>query len=388
MTPTTAETVLLAAGLFVLAVIWWRHRQTRWTLTRTGRMSPSPSLRLPHLLWRYLAAALLALPLLMAGGAAARAAVDCPDAGLLGPGLLNNICWECIFPIRIGGGLFATGGGDIPDRAAAEPICLCDDKLGVPHIGITWGMWEPARLVELVRAPGCSPVLAGAKIEATGELQRGSRGGTLYDKGDRAFYHYHLWAFPLLAMLELFTPADCQRDAGIDMDLLYFSELDPTWIYDELAFFANPESAAVANPAAQAACIADAVAATAGEPLDQLFWCAGSWGSLYPLAGSHLTHTSMPRNTSLLAIRSLAAMHRRGLARRTMGSDALCRAQIEPFLPKTQYQLSQAYPRPEANGRHAVGESTFAWGEHRVLPAVGEDFVHLVWRWLDCCLTY
>ena len=96
----------------------------------------------------------------------------------------------------------------------------------------------------------------------------------------------------------------------------------------------------------------------------------------------------MPRNTSLLATRAFAAMHRRGLARRTMGEDALCQAQIEPFLPKSQYQLSQAYPQPEANGRHAVGESTFAWGEHRVLPAVGEDFVHLVWRWLDCCLTY
>ena len=249
-------------------------------------------------------------------------------------------------------------------------------------------MWEPARLIEIVRAPGCSPILGGAKIEATGDLLRGSRGGTLYDHGDRAFYHYHLWAFPLLAMLELFTPAACQRDAGIDLDLLYFSELDPTWAYDELAFFANPESAAVANLAAQAACVADAVAATAGEPLDALFWCAGTWGHLYPLAGAHLAHTSMPRNTSLLATRALAAMHRRGLARRTMGSDALCQAQLEPFLPKSQYQLSQAYPRPEANGRHAIGASTFTWGENRVLPGIGEDFVHLVWRWLDCCMTF
>lgn len=33
-----------------------------------------------------------------------------------------------------------------------------------------------------------------------------------------------------------------------------------------------------ANPIAVAACAADAVAATAGEPLDGMFWCAGSWG--------------------------------------------------------------------------------------------------------------
>ena len=350
---------------------------------------PSPaSSRPPSRLRQLLAGALLAGALLAASPAEAEPSVDCPDAGLLGPGLLSSICWDCIFPIRFAGAAMSAGDGYVPSRAADEPICLCDDKLGVPQIGLTYGMWEPARLIEIVRAPGCSPILGGAKIEATGDLLRGSRGGALYDHGDRAFYHYHLWAFPLLAMLELFTPAACQRDAGIDLDLLYFSELDPTWAYDELAFFANPESAAVANVAAQAACVADAVAATAGEPLDALFWCAGTWGHLYPLAGAHLAHTSMPRNTSLLATRALAAMHRRGLARRTMGSDALCQAQIEPFLPKSQYQLSQAYPRPEANGRHAIGESTFTWGEDRVLPGIGEDFVHLVWRWLDCCMTF
>ena len=75
-------------------------------------------------------------------------------------------------------------------------------------------------------------------------------------------------------------------------------------------------------------------------------------------------------------------------AGRELTDTILCRAQLEPFLPKSQYQLSQAYPRPEANNRHAIGASTFAWGEHRALPGVGEDFVHLVWRWLDCCLTY
>ena len=314
--------------------------------------------------------------------------VDCPDAQLLGPALISSICWDCVFPIRLAGATLAQGGGDIPDKAADQPLCICTDTFDVPHGGLTYGMWEPARLIELVRTPGCSPALGGIKLEATGNLQRGSRGGMLYDQGDRAFYHYHLWAFPLLAMLELFTPEQCQRDAGIDMDLLYFSELDPTWIYDELAFFANPEAAAVASATAQAACVADAVAATAGKPIDELFWCAGSWGHLYPLSGSHLTHTSMPRNTSLLATRSLAAMHRRGLARRTMGEDALCEAQIEPFLPKTQYQLSLVYPVAEADNRHAIGESTFRWGEDRALPGVGEDYLHLVWRWLDCCLTF
>lgn len=345
----------------------------------------TPASRLPGPGQVCLAGLLLALALPGIRPAAA-ASVDCPDAGLLGPALLGSICWDCVFPIRFGGSVI--GDGDVPDGAADGAVCVCDDNRGVPHLGLTFGMWEPAGLFEIVRSPGCSPILGGTKIEATGDLLRGSRGGTLYDKGDRAFYHYHMWKFPLLAMLELFTPTECVRDGGVDIDLLYFSELDPTWVYDELAFLANPESAAVASPEAQAACIADAAAATAGHPIDALFWCAGTWGPLYPLAGSHLTHSSMPRNTSLLTTRALAAMHRRGLARRTMGDEALCKAQIEPFLPKSQYEFSQVYPKPEANGRHAIGEHTFNWGEWRVLPAVGEDFLHLTWRWLDCCLTF
>ena len=233
--------------------------------------------RLPKLGHTCLAGLFLALALPGIRPAAA-ASVDCPDAGLLGPALLGSICWDCVFPIRFGGAVI--GDGDVPDGAADGAVCVCDDHRGIPHLGLTYGMWEPAGLFEIVRSPGCSPILGGTRIEATGNLLRGSRGGTLYDKGDRAFYHYHMWKFPLLAMLELFTPTECVRDGGVDIDLLYFSELDPTWVYDELAFLANPESAAVASPEAQAACIADAAAATAGHPIDALFWCAGTWGPL------------------------------------------------------------------------------------------------------------
>ena len=170
--------------------------------------------RLPKLGHTCLAGLLLALVLPGIRPAAA-ASVDCPDAGLLGPALLESICWDCVFPIRFGGSVI--GDGDVPDGAADGAVCVCDDNRGVPHLGLTFGMWEPAGLFEIVRSPGCSPILGGTKIEATGSLMRGSRGGTLYDKGDRAFYHYHMWKFPLLAMLELFTPTECVRDGGIEV---------------------------------------------------------------------------------------------------------------------------------------------------------------------------
>lgn len=324
-------------------------------------------------------------------GPAAEPAAEpaCPDAGLLGAGLISNICWDCIFPIQIAGQPFtrADQGGAPSAAASTSGLCLCNDPLGVPNPGITLGLWEPAKLVELVRTPGCSPLLGGTRIDSVERIHRGTRGGYAQDNGDKAFFHYHMWAFPLLSVLELFSDDSCVDDGFVDIDVLYFSELDPTWNHDELAIFLNPETAAVANPIAQAACIADAVAATVGEPIDTLFWCAGGQ-SLYPLTGNHLVKTSQPRTTNLLAIRAIAALHRRGLMMRTMGDDALCKGVIEPFLPKSMYNLSVAYPEPEANNRHAIGEPSLRWGEHRMIPGIGEDFLYLIWRWNDCCLVF
>ena len=54
------------------------------------------------------------------------------------------------------------------------------------------------------------------------------------------------------------------------------------WHDDETAFFLNPEAAIFGNPIAQASCATDSIAATAGFPIDALFWCAGCQGSMYP----------------------------------------------------------------------------------------------------------
>src|SRR5260364_154252 len=104
--------------------------------------------------------------------------------------------------------------------------------------------------------------------------------------------HYHFYAFPLLALLELFVRPNCNPDGYMDLDVLYFSELDPTWNNDELAFFTNPQAAAASS--------------LTGKPLKQLFWCAGSWGTLYPLSGHQNGGKGVIRDSSLLTARVLA----------------------------------------------------------------------------------
>lgn len=308
----------------------------------------------------------------------------CPNAELLGPKLLTDICWDCLFPMWISGANW--GGGEKPAKAANEVLCICQDELGVPEVGIGFGLWNPARIIELVRTPGCMSTLNGTHMDI-GDRMYGTAGmEPRSDHSDVVFYHYHEYVFPLLIMLGLFYDASCLADGYVDLDVFFMSELDPTWSNDELAFFQHPEAALVADPVSLAACAADGARAAISEPYDEYFWCAGSWGHLYPFSGHKVADGGLAETTSLLASKVLAVDHRRAMAWRTMGKDVACEAKIDAFLPKTQYKLSMFFPVPEGEYAHNIGETPWNWGEARKIPAVGEDAVWVVFRWQDCCL--
>ena len=310
----------------------------------------------------------------------------CPDAKLWGKKLITGICWSCVFPVRLAGVTLGRSG-DGPDDANPVPISFCSDRNGIPKLCITGGLWAPAHLVEIVRRPYCSPTLGGTVLQESVRLWGGHH-TTEQDAADKTFYNYHYWAFPLYMMMELLIQSNCNAGGYKSLDLMYLSEVDPLWNEDELAFFLNPEAAMFANPAALAACGIDCGAASAGKPSETLFWCAGCWGNLYPFTGNIASEMSPPRDTSLLAARVIAGLHRRGLAWKTTGSDALCGGKIHPLLPKQQYRLSTLFPVTEARPDccHYIGESTFTWGEWRTVPGTGEDYVYLLWRYTDCCL--
>lgn len=334
----------------------------------------------------------------------------CPSAHIWGSTLVTGICWNCLFPIKVAGAVQFLGNR-IPPNSADEQICFCTGSEGVPSIGIPLGMWAPESLIELVRQPYCSPSLDGTRIRNSFRLwgmADGSDGGS----SSNQFYSYHYFAFPLYEILRFLITPECNAGGFTDFDLLYISEIDPTWSEDELAMFTQPEVAVAANPLLQASCPVDCTAATVSSPIDKMWWCAGCWGSLYPFTGNVPSGGSPPRVSSLLATRALAALHRRGLEWRTTGDDVLCGGVIDPTIPKSQYRMSMLFPIPEANGViappngpsdggastipntynysgtccHNIGVPTFLWGEWRNIPAVGEDFVYLLWRWTDCCV--
>ncbi len=336
-------------------------------------------------------AGLLRAPLLLCAclitpGAAAVEAI-CPDAELLSYKMVTDLCWRCVMPIRIMGASIGAGN-TVPSAASNKKFCACEDGAGIPKPGFMMGMWEPARIIELSHQPFCMSALGGIVMDVGSQRTWGTLGHPKDDASDVAFYNYHYYAFPALIMLDLLVEDRCKADGYFDLDVMYMSELDPTWNDPSLAFFANPEAAAFANPVAAAACAVDAAAAAVGQPLDSMFWCAGSWGPLYPLTGFLSHQGDPPRDTSLLATRAVAALHRRGLAWKTMGDEAICRGQIYPMIPKSQYKMSMFYPVPETQSDHPIGRTTFAWGFRRNFNLKGFAFLYTLYRWNDCCVTF
>jgi conjugal transfer pilus assembly protein TraU len=394
---------------------------------------------------RLCVAALAAAIALGTPGPAARAASDdvkklmCPDAKILGPTLITGICWSCMFPVYLAGVKAFDGRNSRPPGAADRRVCYCDGDLSrgeLPTIGFTVGMYVPARLMEVVRKPWCFPSLFGADMgdarTLDGALMMGgaARLKGAEASGQRAMWTWHMYAFPLLEILQLVNLPQCNTDNYSSFDLMFLSEAFPHWYDGQLAFLINPEAVVFGNPIAQSAQLVDCVAASAGNARNELFWTAGCWGSHYPLVGSAGGSTS--QSTSLIASRGLFLLSRLGFMKRTVGNDALCGGKKMPVLAKNQFKFQQLFPVPESSNKdpgsnpappaidtarpgepptaseatldpgattvpkfnisnvgggccHSLGENTMLWGEWRQRPATGQDFVYLLWRWTDCC---
>ena len=324
----------------------------------------------------------------------------CTSAGTFSTKLLSGMCWDCVLPIIVGAKTLATSLGQnkwsagVPEDAASASLggamCMCYDNNGVPSIGIRTSLWEPFRLAELERQSGCSSVLNGIRfpfdklnygVDNTHWASRTEDHPTLTKK------HYHYYSFPLMTMLDMWLPRNCNPGFYMDLDVMYLSEIDPTWNYDEIAFFTHPEAALIASPFGAIACLPDAFMSQISKPIKMLYWCAGSWGVMFPTTGHTTYNRDTLESTSLMVARILYALHRRGMEYKTMGRDAMCGGSLAPYLPKNQYRFSMFHPVPETEKNHGFGDNQLLWGIGRLFPVAGEDPVYVVWRWLDCCNT-
>ncbi|WP_256343823.1 conjugal transfer pilus assembly protein TraU, partial [Escherichia coli] len=209
---------------------------------------------------------------LFAGHVPAASADSACEGRFVNP--ITDICWSCIFPLSLGS--IKVSQGKVPDTAnPSMPIQICPAPPPLfRRIGLAIGYWEPMALTDVTRSPGCM-VNLGFSLPAFGKTAQGTA-----KKDEKqvngAFYHVHWYKYPLTYWLNIITSLGCLE--GGDLDIAYLSEIDPTWTDSSLTTILNPEAVIFANPIAQGACAADAIASAFNMPLDVLFWCAGSQG--------------------------------------------------------------------------------------------------------------
>ena len=295
---------------------------------------------------------------------------------------ITDICWSCVFPLTIAGArIWSEDQEDTPNPSTA--VCACTTP---PRIGVSVGFWEPVRLVESVRHPWCFPSLGGLSLDPGVHAPR--HGGDAHSGKGGSFYQAHWYINPVLYWLEVLLEDVCLESG--QFDLAYMTELDPLWNDSELTFILNPDVALFANPIAQAVCAADCVAATAGFPIDSLYWCAGCQGSIYPLNGWVATHIGGVQASTLITQRMTAKMHRELLIWAGSGTAGECGYYPQPLMAKSNYKMQMVYPIPNTNKIdkrccQPYGRTTAVWGAGKEYPYKGEDFAYMVFRKRNCC---
>ena len=300
------------------------------------------------------------------------------------PNPVSDICWLCMFPIEIGP---VSLNYDQEPNGDPPPPLLCGCPAPPPvfyriGLGISW--WEPYRVAEVVRTPGCFPSLGGEVLFDV-DAPDGAADEGAADGAEEAFYQVHWITYPVLNWLGMAVNSSiCMSNDSYDF--VYLTEIDPLWDDDQLSFILNPETILFSNLAANAACIADSVKADfTNFGIDTLYWCSGGQGSVYPLTGNVDHHQGGVDTSALLTHRMNFRLHRLGLGQDTSTDAAMCATQYQPVMRKKQYKISMMYPRPMQDYAVGYGKPSYSWGAGREYPYKGEDFAYLVWRKRKCC---
>ena len=217
-----------------------------------------------------------------------------------------------------------------------------------------------------------------------GASYRGDVEENAHDGTHHSFYQVHWYIYPIMYWLELLMDFVCLENTSIDLACI--TELDPLWHDDEKSFILNPEAVLFGNPIAQAACAADCVSATTRLPMNELFWCSGCQGGLYPFTGTLNDHSGGVQGSLLIAGRFMAKLHRELLLWGTSGKEGLCSKYVMPIIKKTQYRFQMTYPLPTARDCYPMGHTEVFWQGGKEFPYNGSDFGYLIWRRRDCCL--
>lgn len=147
---------------------------------------------------------------------------------------ITDVCWSCVFPIKLGGVTLSSGNNADPETDANR-LCLCASGANIT-VGLNMSFWEPLRTAEVVRTPYCFPSLGGMELNVGIRAPAHGRTPNKSTSAQRSsFYQVHWYFTPWLFILEVLLDTKCLEQSA--WDLAYMTELDPLWDDSVTTFF-------------------------------------------------------------------------------------------------------------------------------------------------------
>lgn len=123
---------------------------------------------------------------------------------------ITDVCWSCVFPIKLGGVTLSSGNNADPETDANR-LCLCASGANIT-VGLNMSFWEPLRTAEVVRTPYCFPSLGGMELNVGIRAPAHGRTPNKSTSAQRSsFYQVHWYFTPWLFILEVLL--DTKRQA-------------------------------------------------------------------------------------------------------------------------------------------------------------------------------
>jgi conjugal transfer pilus assembly protein TraU len=168
------------------------------------------------------------------------------------------------------------------------------------------------------------------------------------------------------------------------MDIAYLSEIDPTWVDSSLTTILNPEAILFANPIAQGACAADALASA--------FICHSIFCSGVPALRVRCTRLTAGSATSPVPCSprywSVSAWPTSFTGRdklwRASGRTRRSATNIRPDHPKRALALSDGEHVSGQRSVPSLGRSVMRWEAGKNPPNTRKNYGYLMWRKRNC----
>lgn len=268
---------------------------------------------------------------------------------------------------------------DVGKREQRKGQCTCYYGK-FKRTGTLYEYWDPARIIETVKDPGCMMAEGESDMELGDMLSHGTTHSNTAIDGDMAFQQVHITMPDFIQESLMENDMRCWHTSmGLPTD--YLSEDDAAWNNEVVAALDYPLTDFAADFERILACVADSVTSQFGYPIDPFFWCMGSWGNTFPVNGHSGTNEYLTTQANVAG----RAIYVGGRTGRILDTASYYCYNF-PMLVWIKSYFNLQPVRPTVRNRMIpIGQSPILWESGLNASTCMDNFAWVLWRKRSCC---